>query len=231
MSYRVDNLPWYLVVPVYIYAYILAAFMYLASWLVHVSSTITFKGAEYIADKKQNFIFCHWHEALPIYFATFLKQDRYHAWMNHPIWFMKPIHVYSSFVGINKLVLGSSGHDGKKALAELKNEIINGASTYVFPDGPAGPPKVLKPGIIELAYETKVPIIPIELSVSNYFQLNTWDKKKIPLPFSRIVVKYKAPIYVNSQNKEEAKKLLEDALGFNKTHSTKQPSIKQISNN
>lgn len=212
MPYRVDNLPWYLVVPVCIYAYTFAGLMYLVSCLVHYTSKITFEGSEYVSNKKQNFIFCHWHESLPFYFATFLKQDRYHVWMNHPVWFMKSIHVYSSFIGIKKLVLGSSGHDGKKALAELSNEIINGASTFVFPDGPAGPPKVLKQGVIELAYETKVPIIPIEFSVSNYFKLNTWDKKKIPLPFSKIIVKYKAPIYVTAANKNEVRNILENAL-------------------
>lgn len=187
--------------------------MYLASFLVHFTSKITFEGEVYVSNKKQNFIFCHWHEAIPFYFGTFLKQDRYHVWMNHPIWFMKPIHVYASFVGIKKLVLGSSGHDGKKALAELTNEIKNGASTFIFPDGPAGPPKNLKHGIIDLAYETGVAIIPIEFVYGKYIQLNTWDKKKIPLPFSKIVVKYKAPIYVTDKNKNEVKLIIESALG------------------
>jgi lysophospholipid acyltransferase (LPLAT)-like uncharacterized protein len=93
MAYRVDNLPWYLIVPVYIYAYTFAGIMYAMTLLVHYTSKINFEGEEYVANKKQNFIFCHWHEAIPYYFATFLKQDRYHVWMNHPIWFMKTIHV------------------------------------------------------------------------------------------------------------------------------------------
>jgi lysophospholipid acyltransferase (LPLAT)-like uncharacterized protein len=123
------------------------------------------------------------------------------------------VYENNSCVGIKKLVLGSSGYDGKKALAELSNEIKNGASTFIFPDGPAGPAKVIKQGVIELAYETGVPIIPIEFSYSNYIQLNTWDKKKIPLPFSKIIVKYKAPISVTDENKDEVRNILEKALG------------------
>ena len=213
MSYRVDNIPWYLVVPFYLYSYAIAGLMYLLSVFIHYTSKISYQGEEYISNKSQNFIFCHWHETIPFYFATFLKQDRRHVWMNHPIWFMKSIHVFLSFLGIKKLILGSSGYNGKKALADLVIEIKNGASTFVFPDGPAGPPKVLKDGIINLALETGVPIIPIEFIYNKHIQLNTWDKKKLPLPFSKYIVKYKAPIYVTDENKDETKSLLEVELG------------------
>ena len=215
MAYKVDNLPWYWLLPVYIYAYTLACILYLVSLFVHTSSKIIVEGEEYISNTNQNFIFCAWHQFIPSYFAVFIKQDRPHVWMNHPHWTMKPIHIFLSFIGINEIVLGSSGNNGKQALQELSIKIKNGASTYIFPDGPAGPVKEIKQGIIDLAYETGVPIIPVQFVLKNYIQLNTWDKKKIPLPFSKIIVKYKAPIYVTDNNKNEVKLIIESALNNN----------------
>jgi lysophospholipid acyltransferase (LPLAT)-like uncharacterized protein len=190
----------------------MAGLVYFLAALVHYTSTISYEGEENISNPKQNFIFCHWHQHIPFYFAVFLKPLKTQVWMNHPLWIMKPVHLFLSFVGIKKLIMGSSGNDGKKALNELTEEIKKGASTFIFPDGPAGPAGEIKSGIIDLAHATGVPIIPMEYKHTWFVRLNTWDQKKIPLPFSKISVIYHPPIYVNDGNKNEAKLKLELAL-------------------
>ena len=66
----------------------------------------------------------------------------------------------------------------------------------INPDGPAGPIKKLKPGVLIMAKETGVPIIPITMDASSKLVMDTWDKKKQPLPFSKIRIEYHEPIYI-----------------------------------
>ena len=115
-------------------------------------------------------------------------------------------------MGVKELAYGSSGNKGKAALERVNQQLRNGYSTMINPDGPAGPPKKLKPGVLIMAKETGVPIIPVTMKSSPVWVLSTWDKKKQPLPFSKITVKYHQPIYVQGSFDEGDIKKLEAIL-------------------
>ncbi len=102
-------------------------------------------------------------------------------------------------MGVNELAYGSSGNKGKVALERVNAQLGNGYSTMINPDGPAGPTKKLKPGVLIMAKETGVPIIPVTMDTNPKWVMDTWDKKKQPLPFSRITVQYHEPIYITDQ--------------------------------
>lgn len=114
---------------------------------------------------------------------------------------------------------GSSHRDPQKAFKEMLKEIKNGISIGITPDGPKGPRRVLKRGVVELAYLSKRPIYPVIGKFSKCWRLNSWDKFIIPKPFSKMVFVYKKPIYVTKKEEFEKKtKQLEEALNESRCH-------------
>ena len=121
---------------------------------------------------------------------------------------MKPIHVLLSCIAIQKIIFGSSGHGGKDAADKLVSYLKEGYSTVINPDGPAGPEKVLKKGVLYVAQASGVPVVPLKINVGWALNLPTWDHKKIPLPFTTIEVIYEKPILVTEENLESAEKYI-----------------------
>ena len=212
MSYRVDNIPFAIKPLFYLYAYFLAALGYLMIGFLRLTCHIEFVGNEHSIDSK-NGIYAIWHENLFPYFMVYLKYNEPYAWINHPLWYMKPVHIILHWMGLKKLFLGSSGHGGKDALEQIINEINCGYNTMVACDGPAGPYKVLKKGVLEMSRQTGVPVIPISFELSNYFILPGWDKKILPLPFTTVKVTYQESIVVTDNNYEEAKRKISQLMG------------------
>ena len=63
-------------------------------------------------------------------------------------------------------------------------------------DAPKGPFGVAKIGIIKIAKETGLPLIPVMCWANKKKIFNSWDRTLLPLPFSRIIFFYAPPIYV-----------------------------------
>ena len=85
-------------------------------------------------------------------------------------------------------IRGSSNRSPVKALRESIEYLQHNTQSdlAITPDGPRGPSKVLQPGVIKLAQQTGVPIMPISISYSKAIKLNTWDNFQIPIPFSTV---------------------------------------------
>jgi lysophospholipid acyltransferase (LPLAT)-like uncharacterized protein len=56
----------------------------------------------------------------------------------------------------------------------------------IIPDGPKGPPRELKSGVLKLAQLTGKPIVPFGWNATRFRRLGSWDKMVLPLPFSTI---------------------------------------------
>jgi len=118
----------------------------------------------------------------------------------------------------HKVALGSSrsrdGRDkgGKQAseeMVQILKEKVPGAVTV---DGPKGPPKKVKPGIIAMAKKADIPIIPYAPIARSYWEFKSWDKFRLPKPFSIIDVHYGKPIDVKGMEMEKAILKLEEQL-------------------
>ena len=133
-----------------------------------------------------NYVFCHWHIFVPLSLVTVVPGipnvlDRAsHAWMQHPSWYMKPIHVLIRLLGVKKIILGSTGHSGREAADRLVEHLERGYPTVLLPDGPSGPPFVLKKGILHITMQSGVPIVAIQFSASRFIELKTWIGRKFP---------------------------------------------------
>jgi lysophospholipid acyltransferase (LPLAT)-like uncharacterized protein len=57
-----------------------------------------------------------------------------------------------------------------------------------------------------------MPILPVRFSISRYVVLPSWDKKQVPLPFSKITVEYSKPIKVKDEEFDEISSLLASQL-------------------
>ena len=55
----------------------------------------------------------------------------------------------------------------------------------ITPDGPKGPRQTVKPGVLLLAQMTGRPIQPAAIGFSDLWELPSWDRFRIPKPFSR----------------------------------------------
>lgn len=85
-------------------------------------------------------------------------------------------------------VRGSSSRRGGQAMVELVKWLKNGGDAVIIPDGPRGPIYSLQPGVIKLAQKTGVKIFPMRVDYGNYWELKSWDRFRIPKPFSEVVV-------------------------------------------
>lgn len=209
-TYRVDNVPLALRPIFLLFSYGAALVFFIYARLVHLTSHIRYAGCERL--RGGNYIFCHWHTFIALYFAVFTKHDR-HAWMQHPCWYMKPIHILLRWSGVDRVVLGSSGHEGRQAADELVELLLGGYSTVVLPDGPVGPPFVLRKGVLHVSQQSGVPIVPMRFAASSYLRLPTWDKKIMPLPFGTIKVEFGPPLTVRGLEVPEATRIVAQALG------------------
>jgi lysophospholipid acyltransferase (LPLAT)-like uncharacterized protein len=162
---------------------------------------------------------CIFHEHLPAYMATYLppRDGRRYVWMNHPIWYMRPVHVVLRWNGVERLYLGSSGHGGQAALDGIVAALGEGYSTALAVDGPAGPAHELKRGALDMAERSGLPIVGIRFHYEQAARLGGWDRKWCPVPGSRIVIEESEPLYVDAANHDTQRARLVAAL----THGAK----------
>jgi lysophospholipid acyltransferase (LPLAT)-like uncharacterized protein len=71
--------------------------------------------------------------------------------------------------------------------------VRSGRNAALTVDGPKGPPRVVQPGVAQLARLTGAWVLPITSSASKARFLASWDRYLLPLPFSRGFVTYGEP--------------------------------------
>ncbi len=94
------------------------------------------------------------------------------------------------------IVRGSSTRGGSKAFKKLVELIELGHPAAMTVDGPKGPRHEIKMGVLLLAKQTGVPVIPISAQAKRYWTLKTWDKLQIPKPFTKAKVFIGEPLFV-----------------------------------
>jgi hypothetical protein len=91
-------------------------------------------------------------------------------------------------------VRGSSTRGGSRALREALRWTQSGGNLAITPDGPRGPARVAKPGVVDLARLTGLPVYPMSLAAARAAHLRSWDRFEVPLPFGRVALAYGAPL-------------------------------------
>ena len=116
------------------------------------------------------------------------------------------------------MVRGSSKEKGSEAYKSMLRLIKNSNRSLLFitPDGPSGPPKVPKKGIIRLAQNTNAGIIPIRVNYTRSWGFKNWDTFYLAKPFGTISIEYGQVIYLKkSQSFEACSQILIDSMKDN----------------
>jgi lysophospholipid acyltransferase (LPLAT)-like uncharacterized protein len=158
---------------------------------------VGFEAVEDVVARDERFILSFWHRRLfmmPLAYpfqrkergVAILSSDSKDGERSAATWRWFGIHA----------VRGTASDDGAKALVRMIQSVKQGWDFGITPDGPRGPLMELKPGTIALARKTGAWIIPVTLAFDRCFELKTWDRMVIPLPFATCVIKYGTPYKV-----------------------------------
>ena len=101
-------------------------------------------------------------------------------------------------------VSGSSSKGGAVALRALVKILKAGECVGVTPDGPRGPRMRVSDGIISLARLTGAPILPATYSIARGAALRSWDRFLLAAPFSRGIIVWGDPVYIDRDADSEA---------------------------
>ncbi len=101
-------------------------------------------------------------------------------------------------------IRGSSTRGGFEAMKQIMRVLESGGIVAVTPDGPLGPKREVKPGIIQLSRALGTPIVPIAFDASRKKVFGSWDRFNLPYPFSRIAVVFGEPMFIGASESVEA---------------------------
>ncbi len=160
--------------------------LFLRLWL----STLRVRAHESIknleTDIGGNAVLVLWHDRL--FFAPIITQ----RYLNLPVCALISaskdggwLAAFYKLMGIRS-VRGSSNRRGAEALVALARAMRAGAHAGVTPDGPKGPRREFKPGVLALARITKRPIVLLGVHYHQAWRLRSWDQFALPVPFSRV---------------------------------------------
>jgi lysophospholipid acyltransferase (LPLAT)-like uncharacterized protein len=103
-----------------------------------------------------------------------------------------------------RVAQGSSSRGGVNALNVMAREVEAGWDVAFTPDGPRGPRYVAKPGPVMLARRTGKPVTVFHIGLSSAYTFEkSWDRFRLPFPFSRAVLMMSPPIYVSKDADRE----------------------------
>jgi len=170
---------------------------YLVSSVIFRTCRVTFIGKEYddqFLRQGKPSLFVSWHQGL-LYFVYHFRNRNGLIMVSQS----KDGEVISRILTLFgfQSVRGSSSRGGRQAL-EAMTEKINETrcSGGLVADAPRGPFGIAKIGIIKLAKETGLPLIPVMFWARRKILFKSWDRTLLPLPFTKILFIYEPPIYV-----------------------------------
>ncbi len=103
-----------------------------------------------------------------------------------------------------RVVRGSSTHGAVGGLVALMKAAREGYSTIFTVDGPQGPARVVKPGVIRVAQKTGRPIVPYGVVADRKFIFEkAWNKVYVPYPGCRAVYVLGEPMVVAAKDDQD----------------------------
>lgn len=113
-------------------------------------------------------------------------------------------------------VRGSSSRGGSAALRSLVQLGKEPWDLAITPDGPRGPRRQIKDGLVHLARLTGRPVVPVAFACSAGHRFGSWDRFLMPYPFSRGVFFYGEPVlYAQGEDPEAFRVRLQQAMDEN----------------
>ena len=108
-------------------------------------------------------------------------------------------------------IWGSSNRQAVSGLRQMLRELKSGRVAVITPDGPRGPANILSQGAVGMAQLAGAPIIPVAWRCSRCWRLSSWDKMRIPKPFSAGHMVWGEPVWLEKsadKNTTEANRVM-----------------------
>lgn len=163
------------------------------------------------ARRDQAMFFTFWHNRL--FMIPFLAKFVSKKSPNYQFANISSRHGDGRYIGIIMTLFGFKNISGSTRAGRKKSKGItyssmrdiirvlkNGYGFGIAPDGPTGPAQKINGQLLEMAALTSAYIVPVSYSTSRYIAVNSWDKLRIPLPFSKIIFYCDEIIKVNNQD-------------------------------
>lgn len=188
-----------------IYSYLISRLGHLLIGLLFCSCRLRVHGAAQFPEGPRIYIFWHRH-------LLFLMYHFRHVGARPLISMSRDGELISSIAktfGMNP-IRGSSSRGGARALLQLIHTAKSSkGDILITADGPRGPLRVVKPGVVKLAQKSGAPLVPICWRASRAWILKrSWDRFIIPRPFSRIDLHLGAPIDIGGTDEEKIGEIL-----------------------
>jgi lysophospholipid acyltransferase (LPLAT)-like uncharacterized protein len=182
-------------------------------WMCTLRYRIEYPGeTEHPTDPAQSrFIYAFWHESILV--AATLK-TRVHTLISQ--------HADGELIaqicrrlGIGT-VRGSSTRGAEEALLQLR-ECSRYTHIAVTPDGPQGPRRQIKRGLVFLASTTGLPVLGFGVGYSRAWRFGSWDRFALPWPFSTVWCVSATPVHVpagplSRAEMEHYRRLIEEGM-------------------
>jgi lysophospholipid acyltransferase (LPLAT)-like uncharacterized protein len=95
-----------------------------------------------------------------------------------------------------RAVRGSSTRGAARALLGAVRELRAGSAVAFTPDGPRGPRREMKPGVVAAAQRGGAIVVPLHARADRAWRLDSWDRFMIPKPGARVRIVYGRPFEV-----------------------------------
>jgi lysophospholipid acyltransferase (LPLAT)-like uncharacterized protein len=109
---------------------------------------------------------------------------------------------------------GSSTRGGESGVRELVRWARAGRDLAITPDGPRGPAEEIKDGLAYVAHRLGRRVVPIASSARDAWALRSWDRFRVPRPWSRVCIGYGAPLAVGADVAQERLRLQQALAGL-----------------
>lgn len=167
-------------------------------WLLTKTWRIEEKGPKKVLDNfvqsasRKPCIYAHWHgdELVLVGYYSFRRLAVLSSLSNDGSLMAKTLGLLGY-----QVFRGSSSRGGARGLIGLIRAVKEGCQAALAVDGPKGPIYQVKPGVVELAFRTERPIVPVRTRCDRaWYVPRAWNKTYLPKPFARIEVEYGEPI-------------------------------------
>lgn len=183
-------------------------------------------GSQYPDDlKKQGtgFVYAFWHNR-QIVLPIIRKEDCIHCLISSSRDGEYIARVAELFG--KKAIRGSTTRGGYEAMKQMMQVLRSGGIVAITPDGPLGPRHVVKPGVIQMSRALCSPVVPLAFGASKKKVFASWDRFNLPYPFSRIVIVFGPPFYVDALETDDGacqrlKEALDNTLEESEKHTKK----------
>lgn len=119
-------------------------------------------------------------------------------------------------LGFDQPPRGSSSRGAASVLRRIIRFLEQGRLVAVLADGPRGPSRQVKLGVLGAARASGQPLLPVGMSARPCLRLGSWDRALLPLPFATVIVAYGDPFHVpkstHRRDLEALRRRLEERL-------------------